>query len=56
MGNTTQDPELFRDRWNSHIDELAALGWSVEPDDISRLTELQDELKTLVDSAAERFE
>lgn len=56
MGQTTQDPELFRDRWNDHVDELSSLGWSLEADRISELLELQDELRELIDSAAARFE
>ena len=55
MGQVTQDPEVFRDRWNSHIDELASLGMSIDAESISTLRELQDELRELVDEGASNF-
>lgn len=52
----TTDPERFRDRWNEHVDELSRL-WHTLPDEkVSELKEAQDELRELVDAAAENLE
>jgi hypothetical protein len=51
--SSTDDPEKFKKRWNSHIDQLNRLKLSVPADEWERLTDAQKELKKLVEEAAE---
>jgi predicted HAD superfamily Cof-like phosphohydrolase len=50
---TTNDPELFRDRWHSHVEEIEALKMSLDPEDFDELEEHLDGLHDLVDDAAD---
>lgn len=49
---TTDDPELYESRWNSHINELHKIGMSLPPEKISELNETIDDLEALVEVAA----
>jgi hypothetical protein len=52
----TDHPEDFKAKWNGHIDQLSAL-WNTLPDEeLDRLRETQEELRDLVDIAAEELE
>lgn len=56
--NTTDDPEVFRERWNAHIDELKRLKSTLDPDsaDWEALDDNISELKAIVERASLRFE
>jgi hypothetical protein len=47
------NPEEFEESWNSHIDTLTRLGWSLEEEDYEELKNLQEELKELVKKASD---
>lgn len=50
---TTEDAELFEERWNEHIKELNKIGFSLPPEKISELRETISDLEELVEIAAE---
>ena len=50
---TTDDPDEFKRKWNSHIDELEALKLSVPFDQIENVDELIEDAKELVEAGAE---
>ena len=43
----------YERRWNSYIDELERLNWNLHADDHERVEELQEELREIVEVAAE---
>lgn len=45
--------EQFTDTWNQHIEELTRLGWNLNEEDYKDLKEKQEELKHLVQKAAD---
>lgn len=49
---TTDDPDTFRKRWNSHIDELESLKLSLPPDRFEDVDVVIEEAKELVDAGA----
>lgn len=52
METTTSDPQKFRDRWNSYIDDLDGIKSNLPQERFSDVNELKEELKELVDLAA----
>lgn len=53
---TTEDTELFEDRWKEHTNELQKLGLSLPPERISDLQDRIEELDELIEVAAENME
>ena len=53
---TTNDPEIYRERWAGHIKQLEMLKFSLDPDRWTALDEAMERLADLVDEAAEEFE
>lgn len=51
---TDVDEEEYRERWNSHIDDLSSLGWHLTEKERDDLETIQENLKTLVKRAASR--
>lgn len=50
---STDDPEKFKKRWNSHIKQLERLKLSVPASEMERVEEAQEELREIVALAAE---
>jgi CRISPR/Cas system CSM-associated protein Csm2 small subunit len=48
--------EKYKRRWESHIDDLTKLKWNLATEDQERVEALQDELKDVLDVAAENKE
>lgn len=53
---TADDVEEFKRRWNSHVDDIQRLGMSLPPEKISEMREVQEDLRELVEAAAENVE
>lgn len=53
---TTDDTELYAERWNEHIDDLRKIGMSLPPEKISELNENIEDLERLVDDAVAYME
>lgn len=51
--NTTDDPEVFRDRWNKHLRQLERLKQVLPPEYFDDLDEAREQLEVLVDIGAE---
>lgn len=54
--NTTEDPEEFRSRWHSYIEEIEKLKSTLHPDDWDELDEAMDNLHDIVDDAADDYQ
>ncbi|UBF22462.1 hypothetical protein HCTV-15_gp95 [Haloarcula virus HCTV-15] len=52
---TTDDPEVFRERWHDHVDNLEGLKQTLHPDDWDELDEAIDSLHDIVDDAADDY-
>ncbi|AGC34362.1 hypothetical protein M193_gp078 [Halorubrum tailed phage 7] len=52
---TTDDPEVFRERWHDHVDDLEGLKQTLHPDDWDELDEAIDSLHDIVDDAADDY-
>lgn len=50
---TTNDPEVYRERWHEHLEEVEALKMTLHPNDHDELDEHLDALHDLVDYAAD---
>jgi hypothetical protein len=53
---TTNDPELFRERWHDEVEKFEGLKHTLHPDDWDELDETLDDLHDIVDDAADQFE
>lgn len=53
---TTEDTELFAERWNEHINELNKIGFSLPPEKIPELRDALEDLEDLVEVAAENMD
>jgi hypothetical protein len=52
---TTDDPELFRERWHDHVEELENLKHTLDPSRWDELQETLDDVHDLVDDAADDY-
>jgi hypothetical protein len=48
--------ESYEQRWNLHVNELTRLGWYLEAEDQDKLEDIREDLKVLVETAAENKE
>lgn len=53
---TTDDPEVFAERWHNHVEEIENLKMTLHFDQFSELDEALDAIHDLVDDAAEEME
>lgn len=53
---STDDPEEFRERWHSHVEELELLKHTLHPDDWDGLEDAMNALHDIVDDAADDYE
>lgn len=53
MGNVTSDPEEFRKRWYSHIEDTEGIKSNLPQERFDEVDELQEEFKELIDLAAD---
>lgn len=53
---STDDPEVFRERWHSYIDDMERLKQTLHPDRWDELDEPLEDLHDLVDEAADEWE
>lgn len=55
MTETTDDPEVYRDRWSQHVDDLRMVANTLPEGRRAEFLELVDEVEDFVDEAADEL-